>query len=148
MVTTSTTQLVARLLLLPALMLSAAILVKGYASVGDGFAAGAVAAAALLVQYAAFGHEHVERTLPLRHAARVMYVGLGLALAVALLPMLAGDAPLTHAPAAGADVVELGSLKLISALAFDAGIFLLVVGAIVATVHAIIEARDDDSEDA
>jgi multicomponent Na+:H+ antiporter subunit B len=39
-VTTVLTRAVSRLLLAPVLMVAAAVLIKGYADVGDGFAAG------------------------------------------------------------------------------------------------------------
>jgi multicomponent Na+:H+ antiporter subunit C len=67
-VTTTLTRMVARGLLAPILVVAAAILVKGYADVGDGFAAGVVAALGVLLQILAFGREEVAAALPLRHA--------------------------------------------------------------------------------
>ncbi len=49
------TQTVARLLLAPLLVLAAAILVKGYTDVGDGFAAGVLAALGVIMYAVAFG---------------------------------------------------------------------------------------------
>jgi len=103
-VTTVLTRMVARLLLVPVLMVAAAILVKGYVDVGDGFAAGVVAALGVLLQYLAFGRAAVERVLPVRHAAKLAIGGLLVTLAVAFVPALAGQAPLQHAPAPGAKV--------------------------------------------
>jgi multisubunit Na+/H+ antiporter MnhB subunit len=143
-VTTVLTRAVARLLLAPVLMVAAAILVKGYADVGDGFAAGVVAALGVLLQYLAFGRAAVERTLPVRRAAQLAVGGLLLAVAVAFLPALAGGAPLQHAPAPGAEVVKLGSLELIGAVAFDVGVFALVLGMAVATIGLIAGARDEE----
>ena len=51
------TQMVARGLLAPTLVVATAILVKGYADVGDGFAAGVVAALGILLQFLAFGRD-------------------------------------------------------------------------------------------
>lgn len=144
MTTTVLTRAVARLLLAPVLMVAVAILVKGYADVGDGFAAGVVAALGVLLQYLAFGRAAVERALPVRRAARLAVGGLLLALAVAFVPALGGGAPLQHAPAPGAHVVKLGSLELIGAVAFDLGVFALVLGMAVATIGLIAGTREEE----
>jgi multicomponent Na+:H+ antiporter subunit B len=142
--TTVLTRAVARLLLAPVLMVAAAVLVKGYADVGDGFAAGVIAALGVLLQYLAFGRAAVERALPVRRAAQLAVGGLLLALAVAFLPALGGGAPLQHAPAPGAEVVKLGSLELIGAVAFDVGVFALVLGMVVATIGLIAGTREEE----
>jgi multisubunit Na+/H+ antiporter MnhB subunit len=144
--TTVLTRAVARLLLAPVLMVAAAILVKGYADVGDGFAAGVVAALGVLLQYLAFGRAAVERALPVGRAAQLAVGGLLLALAVAFLPALGGGAPLQHAPAPGAHVVKLGSLELIGAVVFDVGVFALVLGMVVATIGLIAGTREEEAE--
>jgi multicomponent Na+:H+ antiporter subunit B len=144
--TTVLTRAVARLLLAPVLMVAAAILVKGYADVGDGFAAGVVAALGVLLQYLAFGRAAVERALPVRRAAQLAVGGLLLALAVAFVPALGGGAPLQHAPAPGAAVVKLGSLELIGAVAFDVGVFALVLGMAVATIGLVAGTREEEAE--
>jgi multicomponent Na+:H+ antiporter subunit B len=136
-VTTVLTRMVARLLLVPVLMVAAAFLVKGYADVGDGFGAGVIAALGVLLQYLAFGRAAVERVLPVRHAPKLAMGGLLVALAVAFVPVLGGRAPLEHAPAPGAGVIHLGSLELLTAVAFDVGVFALVLGMVVATIHLI-----------
>ena len=100
--TTALTRMVARLLLVPVLMVAAAFLIKGYVDVGDGFGAGVIAALGVLLQYLAFGRAAVERVLPVRHAPKLAMGGLLVALAVAFVPALAGRAPLEHAPAPGA----------------------------------------------
>lgn len=128
------TQLVARLILAPTLMVALAVLVKGYAETGDGFAAGVIAALGILLQYVAFGSDEAERMLPLRYAPLVALGGLGVALGVAFVPVALGEPILTHAPPADAEVVHVGTLELLTAVLFDAGVFLLVVGAVVGVV--------------
>ena len=135
--TTALTRMVARLLLVPVLMVAAAFLIKGYVDVGDGFGAGVIAALGVLLQYLAFGRAAVERVLPVRHAPKLAMGGLLVALAVTFIPALAGQAPLEHAPAPGGEVVHLGSLELLTAVAFDVGVFALVLGMVVATIHLI-----------
>jgi multicomponent Na+:H+ antiporter subunit B len=132
------TRMVARLLLVPVLMVAAAVLVKGYVDVGDGFAAGVIAALGVLLQYLAFGRAAVERALPVRRAAQLAIGGLLAALAVVFVPVLAGRAPLQHAPAPGGKVVHLGSLELLTAVAFDVGVFALVLGLAVAFIQLIV----------
>lgn len=141
---TGLTKLTARLLLAPILVIAVAVLVKGYESVGDGFSAGVIAALGLLLQYLALGREATERALPIRLVPAMAFVGLLGALVVAAIPLLRGDPLLTHVPAPGADVTTLGTLELVTAVAFDAAIFLLVLGAAVGVIHTIAEAADEE----
>ena len=134
---TTLTQMIARLLLLPILMTAAAVLVKGYADTGDGFAAAVIAAFGVLLQYVAFGYRvgarfRLSRWLPLISGA-----GLLLALLVAFVPSLRGQAPLTHAPPPGEEVVHFGTLELLTAVLFDVGVFLLVFGFAVGAIDLI-----------
>ena len=129
---------VAPRLLAPAVMVAAAIIVKGYGDVGDGFSAGVVVALAIALRYVTLGTEGAERSLPiLRHAPAIAAAGLLFALAVGFLPVAAGDPPFTHQPAPGAHVVKLGTLELITAVAFDVGVFLLVCGILVTLIHQL-----------
>jgi multisubunit Na+/H+ antiporter MnhB subunit len=131
-------EVVAPRLLGPAVMVAAAIIVKGYTDVGDGFSAGVIVALAIALRYVTLGIERTERSLRvLAHAPVIAAGGLLLALAVGFLPVAAGDPPFTHRPAPGADVVKLGTLELISAVVFDVGVFLLVCGVLVTLVHQL-----------
>lgn len=141
-VTTGLTQLVARLLLAPTFAVAAAVLVKGYADVGDGFSAGLIAALGVLLQYVAFGWREAERLLPVRYAPAGVVAGLLLALAVAFAPALWGEAAFTHYPRAGAEPVHLGTLELVTAVAFDLGVFLLVFGAAVGAIRYAAQAGE------
>ncbi|MEX0972138.1 MAG: MnhB domain-containing protein [Solirubrobacterales bacterium] len=143
--TTELTKLTARLLFAPILVIAVAVLVKGYESVGDGFSAGVIAALALLLQYLALGREETERRLPMRLVPALAFIGLLAALAVAAIPLLRGDPLLTHVPAPGADVTVLGTLEVITAVAFDAAIFLLVLGAAVGIIHTIARAANEEA---
>lgn len=138
----SLAQDIARLLLAPTLMFALAILVKGYADTGDGFAAGVVAGLGVLLQYVVLGAPEAEARLGwVRYAARMALIGLAIVLAVATWPLLRGEALLTHLPAPGAPVIHVGSLELITAVAFDVGVFLLVFGVVIATLRSIAGAR-------
>jgi multisubunit Na+/H+ antiporter MnhB subunit len=137
-VTSVMTRVIARLLLLPTLVTAAAILVKGYAQPGDGFSAGVVAALGILLQYLAFGRKETERLLPVRGLGKVSFLGLLVTLTVAAIPLFLGEPILTHYPTpGGAEVIHLGTLELITAVAFDVGIFMLVVGFGVGTIRIL-----------
>ncbi len=139
------TRMVARALLAPAFVVAAAILVKGYVDVGDGFAAGIVASLGVLLQYIAFGRAAVADGLPVHRASTVAFAGLGVAVAVLVLPFLAGGAPFEHWPPAGDKPVYIGSLELVTAVAFDVGVFLLVLGAAIAIIDAAAGAAEDSA---
>ncbi|MBB4663069.1 MnhB domain-containing protein [Conexibacter arvalis] len=134
------TEAVARLLLAPSLMVAAAILIKGYVDVGDGFAAAVVVSLAIALQYLAFGARRAEQELPvLRFAPQTAIVGLLVALSSGFFAVISGGAPFTHEPSVGARVVRIGRLELMTAVSFDFGIFLLIAGALVALIHHLAE---------
>lgn len=135
------TRYVCRLLFAPTLMVAFATLVKGYAETGDGFAAGVIAGLAFLMQFVAFGERQVRRELHTKYAPAVALLGLALALAVTLVPVVMGMPILTHAPPPDATVVHFGSVELITAFAFDAGVFLLVVGFVVTSLSLVARAE-------
>jgi multisubunit Na+/H+ antiporter MnhB subunit len=137
---------VARLLLLPTVVAALAILIKGYAEPGDGFSAGVVAALGVLLQHLALGRDEAGKLWPVRRAGRIAFVGLLAALAVAAVPLFVGDPLLTHYPPPGADVIYLGTLELITAVAFDVGVFLLVFGFVVGTIGAFASTISEEEE--
>jgi len=143
--TSVVTVAVARLLMAPILVVAIAVLVKGYADVGDGFSAGVIAALGIVLQYFALGREEAERLLALRLIGPAVFVALLGALLVALLPLARGDALLEHAPAPGADVTEVGTIELITAFAFDVAIFVLVVAAVVGILRAIAHVAEGEA---
>jgi multisubunit Na+/H+ antiporter MnhB subunit len=138
------TQTVARLLLLPTLVVAAAILIKGYAQPGDGFSAGVIASLGIVLQYLAFGHQEAERLPLVGLAGRVAFAGLLVALFVAAVPVILGEPVLTHYPWSEERVVYLGTLELITAVLFDLGIFFLVFGFAVGTIKSIAHAIADE----
>jgi multisubunit Na+/H+ antiporter MnhB subunit len=139
--TTILTQTIARLLFLPTLMVALATLVKGYAETGDGFTAGVIAGLAVLLQYVAFGEREMANRLPVRFAPAVAYSGLLLGLVVTFLPVIRGKPILTHEPAANASVTHIGSVEILTAVAFDVAVFLLVFGFVVSTIGLVSRAR-------
>ena len=137
---------VARLLWGPSLVVAFSLIVKGYADVGDGFAAGVVVALAIALFYVGLGASAAERALPfLRHAPRLMTAGLLVCIGTGFFPLLAGEPIFSHLPGPGAHVVTVGSLELFTPLLFDLGLFLLVVGVLTVLLHqfALLEEPAD-----
>lgn len=140
------TEMVARLLLLPTVVAAFAILVKGYAQPGDGFAAGVVASLGVLLQHLALGHRKAEKLAVVRQAPAIAGAGLVLSLLVATVPLFLGDPVLTHYPRPGEHVIYLGTLELITPVIFDVGIFLLVFGFVVGTMNAFARTISEEHE--
>lgn len=140
------TRAIARMLLLPIFMVAAAILVKGYAEVGDGFGAGIIATLGVLLQYTALGRDEARTLPPVRVAPTIGLTGLVIALLVAFVPVLRGEAIMTHSPPPGASVIHLGTVELLTAVAFDIGVFLLVFGFSVGAIDLIAQAHDEAGE--
>ncbi len=131
----------------PALMVAAAIIVKGYTDVGDGFSAGVIVALAISLRYITLGTERAEQTMPLLRRAPVIAAGgLLSVLAVGFYPLLLGDPPVTHSPGPGEAVVKIGTLELITPVIFDVGLFLLVAGVLVTLVHQLARLAEGSPE--
>jgi multisubunit Na+/H+ antiporter MnhB subunit len=117
-------------------MVGLAVVIKGYADVGDGFSAAVIVTLAVSLRYLTVGWQEAERSLPLlRHAPLVATAGLLIALAVGFFPMLQGNPPFTHLPGLGEPVTKIGTLELMTPVLFDLGLFLLVTGSLIALVH-------------
>ena len=137
-------RVVARLLLGPSLVVAASLIVKGYAEVGDGFAAGVVVALAIALQYVALGAAGAEAALPvLRRAPALAVGGLLLALAAGFFPLALGEPPVSHRPAPGEHVVTIDRLELFTPLLLDTGIFLLVVGVLTLLLHQLAAPEEE-----
>jgi multisubunit Na+/H+ antiporter MnhB subunit len=136
------TRLFARLLLLPILLIGIALLIKGYGHSGGGFSGGLVAALGIILQYAAFSREEAERQLPFSavSAPRLALGGL-LMLMVSFAPLVAGHAPLSHWPAPGGEIIRLGTLELHTALVFESGVFLAVMGFVVTALYTLAHGK-------
>ncbi|CAN7322636.1 monovalent cation/H+ antiporter subunit A [Aquipseudomonas alcaligenes] len=117
-----------RLLLPLALLVSAFIFLRGHNLPGGGFIAGLITASALILQYIATGSAWVEQRRPLRYqrlaGAGVMIAGLtGLGSLVFGAPFLTSAFDHFHLPL-------VGEIELATALFFDLGVYLAVVGAV------------------
>ena len=114
------------------------LLFAGHNQPGGGFVGGLVAAAGIALRFVAGGMDAVRSTFRVRPWT-VLGVGLALAATTALVPLLFGDGPLDNAKVAW-DLPVLGTVKATSAVFFDSGVYLVVVG----LVLMVFEALGDD----
>ncbi len=135
--TSPLTRFAAHVLFLPIMLIAAAVLVKGYADIGDGFSAGVIASLGVILQAVAYGPGEFDRLPGARFAPLGTFVGLLIALSTAFIPVLFGKPILFHYPPAGAEVVHVGAIELITPVAFDVGVFLVVVGFCVGSLAAV-----------
>jgi multicomponent Na+:H+ antiporter subunit B len=136
---------VAPRLLAPAIMLAAALIVKGYTDAGEGFSAGVIVALAVALRYVVLGRRRADRSIRLtRHAHVIAAVGLLIALACGFGSTLTGEPPFTHLPLAGEPVIHVGTLELTTAVGFDVGVFMLVSASLVMLVRHLTGLVEDD----
>ena len=114
------------------------LLFAGHNQPGGGFVGGLVAGAAVAMQYVAGGIDEVRRLSRFRPWT-ILGTGLLVAFCTAAAPLLVGDAILETALFEW-DAPLLGTVKTTSALVFDLGVYLLVVG----LVLMIFEAFGDE----
>jgi multicomponent K+:H+ antiporter subunit A len=120
--------------LLPlALLVSAYILLRGHNEPGGGFIAGLVTGTALILQQLASGQGWTEERLRITPSSMIGG-GLALAAGTGVAAMVFGRPFLTSA-VAHLHLPLIGEVELASAMAFDVGVFLVVVG----TVRMILE---------
>ncbi len=132
---------ITRLLFASIAVLATYFLFAGHNQPGGGFVGGLTVGAAISLRYVAGGAAAVRRSVRLP-ANLVLGGGLGIALLTAFVPLALGGSVLEHADFTW-DVPVLGTIKTTSALPFDTGVFLVVIG----LVLMAIEAFGGDSED-
>ena len=135
---------VTRLLFPSMMLLSAYFFFSGHNAPGGGFAGGLVAALALTLRYLAGGRSEAEETLPV-HPGKVLGIGIMFTTASAVAPMFFGMPPLTSSYAEFS-VPLVGDVTVPSALIFDAGVYIIVVGLIMhvlASMGAYLDREED-----
>lgn len=116
----------------------------GHNAPGGGFAGGLVAALALILRYLAGGRAELEEALPI-DGGRIMGSGLIFSIAAAVGPMLWGMPPLASAYGS-IDIPLVGSVSLPSALIFDLGVYLVVIGLTLHILRSLGGKLDEEEE--
>jgi multicomponent Na+:H+ antiporter subunit A len=127
-----------RLIFHVVLITSVYLLLAGHNQPGGGFVGGLLVGAAIAMRYAAGGIQEV-RAISRFAPWTILGAGLLVAGTVAVVPLVLGHTVL-EGSIATLDVPAIGEVKVTSALFFDAGVYLLVVG----LVLMVFEAFGDD----
>lgn len=123
--------------LLPLLLLfSVFILLRGHYLPGGGFVDGLIAATAFVLHMLAYGIDQTERMLGF-HPGVLMPAGLLLALGSGWLPMVWSDQPFMTGLWAADPIPVIGLVG--TALFFDTGVYLVVVGVTLTILFTISE---------
>ncbi|WP_420452101.1 hydrogen gas-evolving membrane-bound hydrogenase subunit E [Ilumatobacter sp.] len=128
-----------------ALVFAGFLLSAGHNAPGGGFVGGLVAGAALALQYARGGFADVARIVRVSHEA-LLGTGVAIAGLTGLAGYLVGDEFL-EAGKLTTSVPVLGTVKATTALPFDIGVFLVVVGLVVSVLDGLGSRSDDDVRD-
>ena len=132
-----------KMLLPMALMVSAFIFIRGHNLPGGGFIAGLITASALILQYISHGVDWTQARQPLSYH-RLAGVGILLAGLTGLGSLVVDQAFLTTA-FGHVDLGWLGEVELASALFFDLGVYLTVVGSTLLILSNIGHVSQDES---
>jgi multicomponent Na+:H+ antiporter subunit A len=125
-----------------ALVFSVFLLFSGHNAPGGGFIAGLVAGISIVLRFVAGGRESVRTILGIRPEA-LLGSGLAIALTTGLAGWVWGGSFLESAKLE-VDLPVLGVVKTTSALPFDIGVFVVVVGVAAAMISAL--GRDEEAK--
>ncbi|MFN3005905.1 Na+/H+ antiporter subunit A [Mycolicibacterium wolinskyi] len=117
------------------MVLSAYFFFAGHNTPGGGFAGGLTAGLALVLRYLAGGRYELGETLPL-DAGKILGTGLALSAGTAVASLLVG-APALSSALVQFELPVLGSVKFVTALFFDLGVYLIVVGLVLDVLRSL-----------
>ncbi|MGK8520924.1 Na+/H+ antiporter subunit A [Nocardia asteroides] len=128
-------QITTRLVFPTIMVLSVYFFFTGHNAPGGGFAGGLTAGLALTLRYLAGGRYELGEALPV-DAGHVLGAGLTLAAGTAVSSLLLGAPPLSSA------IIEIslpvvGHVKVVTALLFDLGVYLIVVGLVLDVLRSL-----------
>lgn len=118
------------------LLFSLFLLFAGHNAPGGGFIGGLVAGAALVLRYVAEGSEDLRRTAPVAPET-VLGAGLVIAAGAGTAALATGRDFLTQGYLFSEELPGLGAVRIHSALVFDIGVFLIVVGLVLALLRSL-----------
>ena len=112
------------------------LLFAGHNQPGGGFVGGLVAASAFVLRYAVTGREGIDRAVPL-DPALPLGAGLLLAAGTGVAAWLFEGANFLESGKLELHLPVLGAVKATSALPFDTGVFLVVVGLVLVVLRTL-----------
>nr|WP_076387774.1 Na+/H+ antiporter subunit A [Vaginimicrobium propionicum] len=126
----------ARLIFHPLMVFSVFLLMAGHNAPGGGFAGGMVAGIALVIRYLAGGR--FELAIAARGNRPVIFLGGGMLIATsaALAPVLFGGTVL-QTTVIDLDIPAWGQAHIASALGFDIGVYLIVIGMVLSLLSSL-----------
>ncbi|MDJ0923805.1 MAG: MnhB domain-containing protein [Acidimicrobiia bacterium] len=130
----------------PLLLFSLYLLLAGHNQPGGGFAGGLVASVGILLAWAAGGPDGVSRAVPVRSTA-LMGTGLVLAVLVGLGSALPGLSFL-ESGFVEVSLPGIAKIKLVSALLFDVGVYLVIIGITLGLIVSLGEEGAEGTEEA
>jgi multisubunit Na+/H+ antiporter MnhB subunit len=136
-----------RLIYQSIIVLAVYFLFAGHNLPGGGFVGGLIVGAAVSLRYVTGGIDAVQNTFPVKPHL-ILGAGLVVAATTALVPILFGGAVLEHGYYE-VDFPLIGEVKFTSTLAFDIGVFLVVIGLMLLAFEAFGDDFDNvvDSDD-
>ncbi len=137
-------QVTTRMLFPTIMVMSVYFFFSGHNAPGGGFAGGLTAGLALVLRYLAGGRYELGETVPI-DAGKILGLGLIFASGTAITSLFLG------APALSSATVEmslplLGDIKLVTALFFDLGVYLIVVGLVLDILRSLGARLDSKME--
>jgi multicomponent Na+:H+ antiporter subunit A len=129
----------------PVVVFSLYLLFVGHNAPGGGFVAGLTAGIALVLLYAGGGTTRVQSVVSVSYEP-LLGSGLLLATATGLESLVLGE-PFLSSAILLATVPVLGEVKLVTVLFFDIGVYLIVVGLILALLTVLGSDHDHDVSD-
>jgi multicomponent Na+:H+ antiporter subunit A len=137
-------EVITRLLFPTMMVLSVYFFFAGHNAPGGGFAGGLTAGLALVLRYLAGGRYELGEALPIE-AGHILGAGLIFSAGTAIVSMLLG-APVLSSATIEVTLPLLGDIKLVTALFFDFGVYLIVVGLVLDVLRSLGVRLDSPEE--
>ncbi|MFC4604828.1 Na+/H+ antiporter subunit A [Rhodococcus kronopolitis] len=132
-------------LIFPTMMvLSVYFFFSGHNAPGGGFAGGLTAGLALVLRYLAGGRYELGETVPI-DAGKILGLGLIMSAGTALTSLFLG-APVLSSATLELTLPLIGDIKLVTALFFDLGVYLIVVGLVLDVLRSLGARLDAEVE--
>src|SRR5690606_13144715 len=128
-------EVIVRILFHTIIVVSLYVLFAGHNLPGGGFAGGLIAGMALVMRYVAGGRHELGAAAP-TDAGTLLGVGMTLAVACAIAPLLFGQAPLTSTYWE-AELPIVGHIEFVTSTIFDIGVYLVVIGLVLDVLRSL-----------